>query len=370
MKPVRDLSGVAGRTTGDTKAPPSRRGRAPAMLGRYFGLFTLALLTFGPGLARAQLFSDNFNRTTGLGSSWRVWYGGYTTDGTYAVSGPATPNDAGNFASVVTSLGTNDYSVAADVLIPSGSLYSGIVARGSAQTDFTSDLYAAQLSTDGAVRLYRRNAWTWTLLGVSAAGVVANTRYALQLVTRGSSPVHLEVWLDGVQRITYDDSSASRITSGAPGLENWDPNVRYDSFTVSAATSAGPAPTIASFSPTSGGRGDTVSIAGTNFTGATSVTVGGVTATFATLSSTSILAVVPAGAATGSIRVANAGGAATSSATFTVTANGSILASNNANLPVGSWVGTDPDNGDPTIMTFAYEGGSRVSLTEVGSSDH
>jgi len=179
----------------------------------------------------ATLFSDDFSRTSGLGSSWRVWFGSYSTDGSVAVSG--SPPAQGNWASLASPLGTSDYAVAASLSIPAGALYSGVVARSSA-SDFTRDLYSAQISASGAVNLYRRNGWTWTLLGTAAGGVQANRFHTVQLVTTGVSPVHLEVWLDGARLITHDDASASRLTSGAVGVENYDTGVRYDSFRVLA----------------------------------------------------------------------------------------------------------------------------------------
>ena len=90
------------------------------------------------------------------------------------------------------------------------------------------------------------------------------------------------------------------------------------SGTVSVTTASGtgtlagftylPPPTIASFSPTSAGTGQTVTITGTNFTGATGVSFGGTAATsFTVVSATSITAVVGAGA-TGNVRVTTANG--------------------------------------------------------------
>jgi hypothetical protein len=34
--------------------------------------------------------------------------------------------------------------------------------------------------------------------------------------------------------ISYDDSSSSRLTAGIPGMQNYDANVKYDSFRVYA----------------------------------------------------------------------------------------------------------------------------------------
>ena len=181
----------------------------------------------------ASLFDDNFTRTTGLGANWSVPIGSYTTDGAAAVSG--TPPLGGNWAKVNSSLPTNDYIVAADVVVPTGSHYSGIVARGG--VNFGDDEYAEQASTDGNVYLYRRNAGTWTVLGTAAAGITGGTRYSLKLLVSGSNPVHLEAWLNGAIQIVVDDSSASRLTSGAPGIENYDANVRYSSFAVYAGPS-------------------------------------------------------------------------------------------------------------------------------------
>ena len=79
------------------------------------------------------------------------------------------------------------------------------------------------------------------------------------------------------------------------------------------------APSIISFSPTSGPVGTSVTIKGNSFTKTTKVTFGGVAATsYQTISDTQVDALVPAGAATGPIAVTTAGGTGTSSSNFTV----------------------------------------------------
>lgn len=79
-----------------------------------------------------------------------------------------------------------------------------------------------------------------------------------------------------------------------------------------------PAPSVSSFTPTTAGTGATVIITGTNFTGATAVSFGGVAASsFTVVNATTITAIIGAGA-TGSTSVTTANGTA-SLAGFTFT---------------------------------------------------
>ena len=91
------------------------------------------------------------------------------------------------------------------------------------------------------------------------------------------------------------------------------------SFTVTA-----PAPTITDFSPNTGPAGTSVTITGTNFTGATGVAFNGSAATFSVNSATQITANVPATATTGKIIVTTPGGTATSSTNFTIGSGSSL----------------------------------------------
>ncbi|MCL6455553.1 MAG: IPT/TIG domain-containing protein, partial [Ralstonia pickettii] len=113
---------------------------------------------------------------------------------------------------------------------------------------------------------------------------------------------------------------ANGAQTGPITLTNWDMTSApsLDSFTVTH-----PAPTITSFTPTSGKPGDVIQINGTNFSPTIAnnvVKFNGVTATISDRSNAGgwLKAVVPMTATTGKISVTKDGQTATSSGTFTV----------------------------------------------------
>lgn len=90
----------------------------------------------------------------------------------------------------------------------------------------------------------------------------------------------------------------------------------YEAFIGGSTT---PAPTISGFSPASGAVGTSVTITGTNLTGATSVKFNGQAASFTVVSSTQVNATVPNCSSSGAISVTTAGGTASSASSFSVT---------------------------------------------------
>lgn len=117
-----------------------------------------------------------------------------------------------------------------------------------------------------------------------------------------------------VHSAIINNSTANKVTSPGTGSPN---RLLYSLWGTST-----PAPTISSFSPTSGGVGTSVTISGSNFTGASSVSFNNQGASFTVNSSSQITATVPNCSSTGQIRVSTAGGTATSSGSFTVTGCG------------------------------------------------
>ncbi|GAB3635226.1 hypothetical protein GCM10027422_08160 [Hymenobacter arcticus] len=81
-----------------------------------------------------------------------------------------------------------------------------------------------------------------------------------------------------------------------------------------------PAPAVASLAPASGPVGTTVTVTGSNLTGASAVTLNGVAVTgFTVVNATTLTFAVPTGATSGPVAVTTQGGTATSAGSFTVT---------------------------------------------------
>jgi photosystem II stability/assembly factor-like uncharacterized protein len=114
-------------------------------------------------------------------------------------------------------------------------------------------------------------------------------------------------------------ADGSTLLAGTTGLGVWKRSLS-EMINVSPPPPPPPPPSITSFTPTSGPVGTEVTITGSNFGGASSVTFNGTPASSYTVDSgTQIRATVPSGAATGSIRVITSAGTAVSSGAFTVT---------------------------------------------------
>ena len=91
-------------------------------------------------------------------------------------------------------------------------------------------------------------------------------------------------------------------------------------FTVT--TPPPPAPVVSGVSPGSGAVGSSVTVSGSNLSGASAVKFNGVSASLTVVSGTSISATVPVGATSGLVSVTTPGGTASSPSAFTVTTGG------------------------------------------------
>jgi uncharacterized protein DUF4082/Big-like domain-containing protein/IPT/TIG domain-containing protein len=120
----------------------------------------------------------------------------------------------------------------------------------------------------------------------------------LMAITSGGNPVEFSIQrIKGIEYAFFGASPASYVAV-------------YEDQTAS--------PTITSFTPAGGTVRKVVTITGTGFTGATTVSFNGTAAQFRVDSDVQIRAMVPAGATSGPITVSTPGGTATSSTSFKV----------------------------------------------------
>lgn len=116
--------------------------------------------------------------------------------------------------------------------------------------------------------------------------------YSMAIVTKSPNQTAAQAWID---KILSPAGQAIFVKDGFLPL-------------------SAPVPTIAKVTPAKAKVGAKLTVAGTNFTGVTSVTIKGVPAKFTVVSTTKLTFVVPAKAKTGAVTVTNPSGTATSAA--------------------------------------------------------
>jgi len=144
--------------------------------------------------------------------------------------------------------------------------------------------------------------------------------------TVGSSVTVSGSALTGASSVAFNGLAAAftvvsdtKITATVPsGALTGPVTVTTPDGSTTSSTSFGVIPAVSSFSPTSGKAGTIVTISGSAFTGASSVSFNGVSAPFSVTSYSQITATVPAGATTGPIAVTTVGGTGISQSSFSV----------------------------------------------------
>lgn len=159
--------------------------------------------------------------------------------------------------------------------------------------------------------------------GAAPAGVVTGVEFVLPLAALGSPTGSLKLASfigNGMQNFLSNQSldalPSGTANLGIPGPVNFNTYAGNQYVTVPLQANGVP---ITSYAPANGVAGTAVTITGSGFAGATGVQFNGVSASsFVVNSSTSITAVVPAGATTGPLAVATTAGPSISTTSFVV----------------------------------------------------
>jgi hypothetical protein len=188
----------------------------------------------------------------------------------------------------------------------------------------------------------------------------------------------ITVYVDGtsIGTTTSDGNgnwSLSQPTALSPGSHTISATIAVNSntypsntntFTVTATSSA---PTLTSLSSTSGLAGSSVTLTGTNFTGATAVAFNGTaTSSFTVVNATTITATVPTGAGTGPVTVTTPGGTATGPS-FTQTFPDLVISTPGQTIAAGTYNSITINNGGVATATGIVEVNSSVIVNDGGA---
>src|SRR5438094_673476 len=218
--------------------------------------------------------------------------------------------------------GPSDYSNSSVYQAPSG---AWVFAAGTIAWSWGLDNFNGYNFADPRIQQTTANVLNAFLTGVAPT---------ITTFTPESGPVGTSVTIGGTNfmgatAVTFNGSAASFTVASDTAIQTTVPagattgplSVTTPAGTATSASSFAVvvAPTITSFTPSSGPVGTSVTIGGTNFMGATAVTFNGSAAAFTVTSDTAIQTTVPAGATTGPLSVTTPAGTALSASNFTLT---------------------------------------------------
>ncbi|WP_158501952.1 IPT/TIG domain-containing protein [Vitiosangium sp. GDMCC 1.1324] len=286
----------------------------------------------------------------------------------------------------------------------SGKVGTGVTLTGSGftgatQVSFGGTLASFTVKTDSQlVATVPSNASTGLIVVTGPAGksnstsifqVTSSTLPVIQAITPSSGSEGTTVTLSGegftgTRGVTFNGKGATfqvlsdtQLSTTVPPRASTGPVVVTN--TVGASKDIGftvlPGPALSGFSPTLGTPGTSITLHGSGFTGATSVTIGRpatAASSFSVNSDTQIMAVVPSGIAAGPVTVTTPGGSVVSSDSFAVQSVGKPTLSgfSPASAGVGATITLEGTNFTGTTqVTFAGNAAAPFTLRGDGLLD-
>ena len=284
------------------------------------------------------IYNTNNPRPTLTISNSTLSNNSVTTNGRF---GGAIYND-GAILSISNSTLSNNSATSASAIRGGGFFVNTIFANGTGvQFDVGGFTGTNNLVTSGTY------SWATTVSRASLnLGLLQNNGGSTQTIAILSGSVAIgagDATISNAAPISGKDQRGYSRSSTAPSIGAYEFN----------GAAPAPAPTITSISPVTGSAagGTTITIIGTDFTGATAVTIGGVAASsFNVVNSTTITAVTPAHAAgAASVEVTTATGTNVANSLFTYAATTSTILTSSVNPSVF---------GQPIIFTATVTGSS------------
>ncbi len=281
-----------------------------AQVGAQQTFFNMATSNYSQDFSSISSWSNNYAAGTGA-ENWRVAAsatGSDVTNTTVFASGTSGGVQKGTNAMVFLATGVNTGGT--DLLLNFSGRTAGNISFNWSKIVNTANTNAR--SSDLKLQYSTNNGSNFTdITGYTIPRINNNTN-----VESGNLDVVLPSEISGqaqaVIRFFYWNNG---MTNGSGNRPKWN----IDDVLVTSSAAVG-APSITSFSPESGLIGTSVTITGTNFTGATAVTFNGASASFTEDSNTQITATVPSGATTGPISVTAPAGTGFSTTDFVVSA--------------------------------------------------
>jgi hypothetical protein len=212
--------------------------------------------------------------------------------------------------------------------------------NGAGTVTISAALYGSDAAASMILEVSTNGGTTYTAVGSPAALTTTLTPYTFTVNQAGNVRFRI---------------SSSNTTSGS------NPRINVDDLNITNFT-AGAAPTITSFTPGGGTPGTTITITGTNFTGATSLTVGAINITnFTVVNATTITFVVPTvtTGTGGNITIVTPNGTVTSTTPFNI-----VLATQASQALPGLLVFPNPAT-DRVTLTLPATGAATVALRDL-----